>query len=185
MSTRQSSASRYSRGAIAFHWTIAALILANITIGLLHEDMARETRRFWMGQHFAIGLAVLVLSVGRVGWRLAYKPPAPLMTQAAWERVLARAVHVIFYLLIIALPVLGWLAVSTGRAESISFFGLFEMPVLPVARSDGAHSTLETVHGLLGKIMLGLIVLHVIGALKHHILDRDLTLARMIPFIRG
>lgn len=180
------TAESYSRVAIWLHWIIAALIIANITIGLLNEDMAREARRFWMGQHFAIGLSVLILSIARVGWRLANPAPPLLRDYAAWERVLARVTHTLFYLLIIGLPLLGWLAISTGRnGGSVDMWGLFSMPGLPVGADESAHKSLEQIHGLLGKVMLGLIVLHILGALKHQFLDRDSTLARMIPLLRA
>lgn len=175
---------RYSSLAILLHWLIAALIVANLTIGLLHEDMAREARSFWMGQHFAIGLSVLILSVLRLGLRIGRGFPALSPNYAAWERGLARFTHLLFYALMIGVPLLGWLIVSTGNGNPVSMFGLFEIPALPTGENDGLHDFAEEAHEILAKGWIGLIALHIAGALKHHIIDRDATLARMIPLLR-
>lgn len=177
--------SRYSSVAIFLHWIIAALIIANIVIGIAHEDMAQEARRFWMGQHFAIGLAVLFLSVARLAWRFVNKAPPPLESQAKWERTLAWIIHRLFYVLMIVLPLLGWMAISSGdRPFAVSMWGLFEVAPLPIARSEEAHGAYEELHEIFAFAMIGLIVLHVAGALKHHIMDKDVTIRRMMPFAR-
>lgn len=172
---------RYSRGAIVLHWALAILIVANLAIGLLHEDMPDDARRFWMGQHFAIGISVLVLTVVRLLWRLTHRTPELISTQARWERALAWAVHRLFYALMIVLPLLGWLTVSAGDGLTVSMFGLFDVAPLPWPESEAAGEAYGEAHELLAFAMIGLIVLHVAGALKHHLVDRDATLARMLP----
>ncbi|MCA1748203.1 MAG: cytochrome b [Parasphingopyxis sp.] len=178
------AAERYARVAILLHWLIAALVVANLTIGLLHEDMARDARQFWMAQHFAIGLSVLSLSVIRLGWRIGHGFPPLSLEHAAWERILARFTHLTFYLLMIGVPLLGWLIVSTGGGNPVSIFGLFEIPALPIGENDSVHDFAEEAHELLAKAWIGIIALHVVGALKHQLIDRDETLARMIPLLR-
>ena len=181
---QDSAAIRYSRVAILLHWLLAALIIANLAIGLTHEDMAREARRFWMDQHMAIGLTVLFLTLVRIGWRLCHRPPPLSEALAPWERFLARAVHSLFYIFLIGVPLLGWLIVSTGRGgDPVNIFGLFEIPALPTGPNQSAHERIEQLHELFAKIWIGLIALHILGALKHQFVDRDATLARMIPFL--
>ena len=103
---------RYSGGAIAFHWSVAALILVNLALGLGHESLL-DGQRWVMPLHKSIGLTVLALSVGRLGWRLAHRPP-PMAPDARWAHRLAGAVHAAFYALMILVPLAGW---EIGRAS--------------------------------------------------------------------
>lgn len=176
-----SAQARYSSIAILLHWTLAVLITINLLIGFFHENMADETRAFLMGQHFAIGLTVLFLTVVRIVWRLIHPVPPANPAHPGWERALAKTVHFLFYALLLAMPILGWLILSTGRGNPISIFGLFEVSALPVARDEATHDLYEELHELGGWGFVGLIALHVVGALKHHIVDKDSTLGRMIP----
>lgn len=168
---------RYSRGAIAFHWAIAALVLANIAIGILNDSLPRE----WMTLHKSFGVTVLVLSIGRIAWRLTHRPPAPV-DGPAWERVTAAAVHWAFYALILILPLTGWIFSSNPeRLRPLSWFGLITLPVLPV--TSGFASAAKEAHELLGWAMAALVVLHIAAALRHHFMLRDRVLARMLPWI--
>lgn len=173
---------RYSTIAIILHWTIAALIVANLVIGRLNEGMSDAARAFWMGQHYAIGMTVLFLSMLRLLWRLIHPVPPANPAHPAWERLVAKTVHFLFYALMIAMPMIGWLIKSTGRGDPINIFGLFDVPALPTGHSESAHQLFETLHGIGGWMFIGLIALHIVGALKHHIIDKDSTLGRMIPF---
>lgn len=172
---------RYSSVSIALHWTIALLIVVNVTGALLAENVDRATAASIMTVHKSIGLTVLLLSLARLGWRLAHGfPPFPDSTPA-WDRVFARATHVAFYVLIIAVPLAGWTMVSAG-SRPLEWFGLFDWPKLPVGRATGevAHEA----HEILALSTVGLVLLHVAGALKHHFIDRDHVLARMLPLVR-
>lgn len=169
-------ADRYSTVAIWFHWTIAALVVANLATGLLHESLLRGT----MPVHKAIGLTVLALTAGRVAWRLAHRPPPLPAHTPAWERGAAHATHWALYLLMVAMPVTGWLMVSGGGTRRpLSWFGLFDLPYLPVGETAGAAGA--NAHGLLGWLMLALVVLHVAAALRHHFVLKDGILPRMAP----
>ena len=168
---------RYSDVAIAFHWVIAALVITNIVIGLLHDSV--PFFRALMPAHFAIGLTVLALTVGRVAWRLAHRPPPLPGDVTRWERGAAHAMHWTLYLLLLVMPLTGWAMMSGGKSpHPISWFGLFSVPLLPTASAaGGAHQT----HVLLGWLMAGLVVIHVAAALRHHLIRRDAVLARMAP----
>lgn len=175
---------RYSTVAIAFHWTIAALVIANLIIGIGHDGI--PALRALMGAHKAIGITVLVLTLARVAWRIGHRPPPLPARTPGWEKGLAHAVHWTLYLLMLAMPLTGWLMVSgpspSGATRPTSWFGVFDIPALPA--SPGAADLGHDAHGLLGWVMLALVVLHVAAALRHHLLLRDTVLARMAPILR-
>jgi cytochrome b561 len=180
MATR-TPASGYSSVAIALHWTIALLILANAAGGLLADSVDDATARTIMNIHKPTGITILALSLVRLGWRVTHGfPPLPPSTPR-WDAVFARATHVAFYALMIAIPLTGWTLVS-GGSRPLEYFGLFDIPKLPVSRATSEAA--GEVHGLFAFLMLGLAALHVLGALKHHLIDRDEVLARMLPLVR-
>ncbi|TMJ12952.1 MAG: cytochrome b [Alphaproteobacteria bacterium] len=179
---RDSALERYGNGAVALHWIIAALIIVNLLLGLFHEDFARETRSSMMLIHKSTGITILVLSLVRLAWRLAHRPPAFDPVLKRWEASLARVTHWLFYALMILLPLSGWLLSSTGK-NPIGWFGLFDVPKLPADRST--HELWEESHQILGYGMIALVVLHVAGALKHHFEGHRHLIGRMAPWARG
>ncbi len=176
------SAMRYSRVAMWFHWTIAALAVLNIFLGFYHEDFGKAARAWMMFIHKSTGVTVLGLSLARLLWRLGHRPPPFDAVLRPWEATLARITHWLFYGLLIAIPITGWMLSSTSD-RPIDFFGLFEIGTLPVSRSHAMHETMEEVHELLGKLMIGLILLHVAGALKHHLQEHRHLIGRMGPWL--
>ncbi len=169
---------RYSWGAIWLHWSIAALVLVNLTLGLFHESLL-DGIKWVIPIHKSIGITVLALTLLRLGWRLTHRPPLPVdMTR--WERIGAKAVHWAFYALLLALPLTGWMLSSNpARLRPMSWFWLFPVPPLPIS---GATAKLgHNLHGIIGYAMVVLVVLHVVAALRHHFLLRDAVLGRMAP----
>lgn len=185
MDTAASSAARYSRGAIALHWIIALLIVLNFVVAWLAEDAPKEDAAVMMGNHKAIGITILALTVARIVWRLTHKAPPLLESLKAWEAALAKVTHGLFYLLMIAIPVAGWgLASAYGKGKPVSMFGLFDVPALPVGHDKATVGMFHDLHEVTATLMLVLFVLHVGAALKHQFLDKDGTLARMLPWAR-
>ena len=178
------SATRYSNGAIAFHWIIAALIVLNFIAIFVADRVPKPERMQVMAIHKAFGLTILALSVISVAWRLFHRAPPLEPTLKAWEVALARVVHTLFWFLIIAMPLTGWAMVSAFSGEGVSWFGLFNVPPLPVPSGKAPSGTFHDVHEKFAILMLGLIALHVAGALKHQLLDHDGTVARMVPWLR-
>jgi cytochrome b561 len=172
------SVRRYDRVAITFHWTIAALILVNIGLAWKPEALALPFAA--MPAHKALGITILFLSLARLGWRLAHRPPPLAPTLSAPGRMLARASHALFYALMIGMPLAGWIMSSGAEVRRpLNWFGLFDIPYLPVSRAAGdvAHELHET-----GAFLLAaLIALHVAAALRHQFVLRDGTLGRMLP----
>jgi cytochrome b561 len=171
---------RYSSVAIAFHWTIAALVLFNLWLGLAHDNLPREWQV--MTVHKSVGLTVLVLSLARLAWRLTHRPPLLAHDLPAWERAAALAAHWGFYALLILMPLSGWVMSSQSR-RPLHWFWAFDVPKLPVTEAMGDFA--GGAHEWLGWTMIALILLHVAAALRHHLILRDATLARMLPIVRA
>ncbi len=180
------SLARYSLGAIAFHWTIALLIVLNYAAVWTAESMPKAQAMQIMGNHKAIGITVLILSSGSLFWRLTHRPPPLNPDLKPWEKLLAKTVHRLFYVLMIGIPLAGWLLHSAfSGGKPIPVFGLFSYPGLPLAQNKALGETFASVHGTLATILLGVAALHVAGALKHQFLDRDGEIGRMLPWRRA
>lgn len=136
----------------------------------------RELMKTW---HYMLGLSVFSLVVVRLALRVIFKAPAVTPAPPAWQTGLSHAVHAALYLLMIGMPVGGWLLLSAEGA-TIPFFGI-ELPPL-VAPSEALAETIEEIHETGSKVGYGLIVIHTIAGLVHHYIFRDDTLRRMSLF---
>jgi cytochrome b561 len=191
---------KYGAVAMAFHWTIALLILSNFVLAWVMNGhvlawdfpgLTGETKLDAIQWHKSIGITVLLLSVWRLGWRLINAPPPFSVHLMAWERGLAHLVHALFYVFMIGMPVAGWAMVSASprfKVFGLHVWGVIDWPRFPgfegmaPAQMKATHHLWEQVHtDWMAWMGLGLIALHVAGALKHQILDRDNELARMVP----
>jgi cytochrome b561 len=176
---------RYSRTAVWLHWTIALLLIANLLLGFFHEDFEKPVRASMMFYHKAIGMAVLALTLVRLAWRLGHRPPAFDPVLRPWEKGLAKITNWLFYALLLAIPMTGWLLSSAGGRVT-SFFGLFGIPPLPIAQGEGVKDLFAEMHEILGIATAVLVALHVAGALKHHFSGHKQLMGRMAPwFYRG
>ena len=174
------------------HWVLAVTLAGQVLLGWYEQDGVPDhspAQDVVLSFHMSIGLTILVLSLVRLALRLTHPAPPLPAGIPAWEAVLAKATHVLFYLLMLGLPLTGWVLASMGRAP-IPFWGVFHVPHLPVAgliapdQRRAAHHAVETFHGsMLVWIGIALVALHVAGALKHQF-DGKPVLWRMIPFLR-
>lgn len=173
----KNTTTRYGMVAILFHWIMVVLLIGLIGVGLYMEDLPVSFEKLKLyGWHKQVGLLALFLIILRLLWRL--KNITPELTLPVFERIAARTVHWLFYILIVALPVTGWI-MSSAAGLSVSFFGLFVMPNLVPANK----STMELfliIHHWLAYGLITLIVLHSLAALKHHFIDKDDILRRMV-----
>ena len=184
---------RYSTVAILLHWTIVALLVWTVLLAWQSEDLKGLAKMVPLQLHKPIGITILVLTLIRLSWRFIQPAPPMSSTLKPWEHALARIVHVLFYVLLLAIPLTGWAMVSASGLITrfpINMFGLFDWPViqplydLPGELRHVRHEQLETVHKLAAKVVIyGLVPLHILGALKHQFLDKDNELAKMIPFL--
>jgi cytochrome b561 len=186
---------RYGTVAALLHWVIAVLIVTNFVIGWTFPHHVAPGQRFspkpLLPLHMSIGLLVMLLSIARLAWRLHQAPPPLPAYMPAWERLLARCGHLAFYVLMIAMPFTGWLAISAHKVQKteLSLFNIIPWPHFPVfpLLAEGTvvrlHDLLVNVHRLLALWLLpAILALHVGAVLKHHLLDRDPILRRMLPY---
>ncbi len=183
---------KYTKVAILLHWLIGFSIIALLIVGLVmsEEDLLPMNLRFAAFQlHKSLGLTVLILSVFRLIWRLTHTPPALPEGMNTFEILAAKATHIVFYILMLGLPLTGWIIVSTSARDIPTiWFGLFQWPHLPILVGDPSRGdfskSIGEVHESLAWIAIALIILHVGAALKHQFINKDNLLSRMIPFIK-
>ncbi len=170
---------RYGSVAQALHWALAIMILCLAGLGIWLEPMPRGPFKVWLlDLHNAFGVLALLLIVARIAWRLAHPaPPLPSDTPAA-VRFASHVSHGTLYGLMAAIPVAG-IATMLLRGRGINF-GFLEMPALMAADRAMAKS-MEGIHTTMAWILLALVALHVVAALWHHFVRRDMVLRRMLP----
>jgi cytochrome b561 len=172
---------KYGLLASSLHWIMAALVIGTLGIGLILEDLGKTPDALKIyALHKSLGVTVLALVVFRGVWRHISKPPASLVTHKNWEKKLAKIAHIVLYFCMIAMPLSGWI-MSSAKGYSVSFFGLFDLPNF-VPKDKGLSDTAKEIHEIVSNVLIGAIALHAAGALKHHFIDRDETLRRMLPF---
>ena len=172
---------RYSGITMVLHWAIAALVIVNWRIAETAEHAPEERAQAIMTNHFSVGVTILVLILLRLAWRLVHRPPPLAAHLQPWERLLAKTTHTLFYVLLIVMPLAGWVAMSSfGRGVSV--WGLFELPPLPVSENMDRGMAIFEIHATAGMVLLILVAIHVLGTLKHTLIDKDGNLFRMLPF---
>ncbi len=182
---------RYSAVAIVLHWLIALAIVALLGMGLVMTGMKPGMDQFRLFQlHKSLGITVLALSILRLAWRLAHRPPPLPDGMPRVEAFAARATHWGFYFLMLGMPLTGWAIVSTSPMNLPTvLFGIVPLPHLPVLRTlpnkKEASELFATVHSAGAWAMIALLALHVAAALFHHFVRRDEVLHHMLPFIRN
>ena len=175
------SVQTYSRTAIILHWAIAALVLSTIPLGLFGASSESVAAQSATNAHKTVGILILALTLVRVLWRLGHKPPALPVEMKPVLRWIARITHVLFYGLLLILPLSGWWMSSAVPDRHDFGIGTFTVPYLPVPRGWPSAGPAHFVHTNLAWLMIGLAVLHILAALKHHFVDKDGILARMLP----
>ena|SRR5438477_9378571 len=174
--------SRYTTTAIALHWLAAALIVCGFTIGLSMVDLPLSRQKLvlylW---HKSIGLTVFLLTCLRLLWRAGHRPP-PSPAMPDWQRRGAAISHAALYVLLFVIPMSGWLY-SSATGVQVVYLGLVPLPDL-VPKDKALAAVLRAVHVTLNFTLLTLVCVHAAAALKHHFVDRDTVLWRMLPAAR-
>jgi len=172
----------YNRGAIALHWITAALIVANLVLGVSMVGLPISPRKLsWYVVHKSIGITIFLLTSLRLAWRALRPHPAPV-AMPAWQRRAAVASHALLYALLFAIPVSGWVY-SSATGVQVVYLGLIPLPDL-VARNRALGDVLRLVHVGLNMVLVVVVCLHVAAAVRHHVVDRDRVLARMLPLVK-
>jgi cytochrome b561 len=162
------------------HWAVAVLIIGLVALGFWMVDLGYYDR--WYNRslelHKGLGMIALALAVLKIGWAIFDVKPGFLETIKPWERVAANAVHYLFYLLMLLIPVTGYV-ISTSAGDGISIFGWLEAPAI-FAAGEAMRDLAIELHYWLAYGAAGLAVAHALAAFKHQFLDRDGTLRRML-----
>lgn len=189
----RNSMQRYGAIAQFIHWTMAALIVGMVVVGLYMEDLSTAeklpgTTGYMLYQlHKSIGFVVLALAILRLVWRLLSPAPPVPKNHGKLLALAAHATHVALYALIFAMPVSGWLFVSADPLSHTlvptRFFDLFVVPNLLDA-DNGIRDFFRGIHGLLSNVLIAVVALHAGAAFAHHLFFKDNVLIRMLPFGR-
>lgn len=174
---------RYSNVTVTFHWLTVALVLFQIWLGFSFADMEKGPEQAnlftW---HRTIGATILLVTLARLTYRLTNPPPPYPPELPRWERVAGTWNHRLFYLLLIALPIGGLVAVSGFTpGPTITLLGGVTIPKLPGVSKELAELAGE-VHMYAAWLLIGLIGLHAAAGLKHQFVDRNRAAGRMPPF---
>ena len=181
-------ATRYDPVAVSLHWTIAVLILCMLPLGFFMGDLPISIRFDAYAVHKSIGITILALSLFRLIWRFLNPPPLLPTGMSALEVFLAKAAHWGLYFLMIAMPLTGWLMVSASKKYPTVYFWMGEVPFIPMPVGLDGKATSHLFGGYhywLAYGAIALITLHVVAALKHHFVNRDAVLRRMLPMRLG
>jgi len=165
---------------MSLHWLIAVLMVFLLVFG---EDLIEQEHGVQMGPalHVSIGVTILFLTILRLLWRLANPPPAYPAGMVWWEKLAAKITHLLFYVLLIVIPISGWLAIPEFLEDEhmrgdLTIFGQFPLPVAP-----NIDLSMDDVHELASNFTIALLLMHVLAALKHHFINRDDVLLRILP----
>jgi cytochrome b561 len=173
----RNSAAEFGVVTRVLHWTTMLLVIAMLALGNRIADMAPALDTLWLyGLHKSLGILVLGLTLARLAWHVASPPPPPIGPRGAafWA---ARGAHWGFYLLLIAIPLSGWAGSSATGIDTV-IADRWTLPPLVAASAEGEAFWFR-LHDILTKVLIGLITLHMLGALKRE-MDGDGTLTRML-----
>jgi cytochrome b561 len=181
---------RYNATAMVLHWLVAAMLVVNVCVGLLAANADDSNVRRLVDMHKSIGLTLLGLIIVRILWRLANKPPPLPAAYGPKQRIGAHAAHLALYAVMLLLPLTGYIHDSAWKAAAahpIVLYGLVPFPRIGViehldpALKEQVHTIFSAGHVYLGYVLYVLVALHIAGAIKHQVFDREPELQRMMP----
>ena len=166
------------------HWLMVVVLVGLFCLGIyMHElPLSPQKLRLYTWHKWA-GVSAFLLVLARLAWLIAHRPPAWPGDMPHWQEALARALHLLLYLLMIAIPLSGWLMSSAKGFQTI-YFGILPLPDV-VHKNRELGELLQTLHSTLNLCLAALVVVHVAAVLKHQLLDRDQVFRRMLPSRAG
>jgi len=171
---------RYTGTARALHWLAALLIFCGFGLGLFMTglEITPDKLRYY-GWHKWLGITVFLLAAARLAWRAAYPPPPLPAIMPAWQIRASHAAHTMLYVLMLAIPLSGWVY-SSSTGVSVVYLGLVPLPDL-VPKDRETAKILLLLHKALNYLLAAVVTIHIAAALKHHFIDRDDVMVRMLP----
>lgn len=172
----------YTRTAISLHWLVALLVFTGWGLGVYMHDLPTSPAKLqYYSWHKWIGVTVFLLTVTRVAWRVTHAPPPLPATMAPWQVTAARISHFLLYALLLAVPLSGW-TMSSAKGFQTVYFGVLPLPDL-LDKNEALGRLLAEAHELLAFTLAGVVAVHFGAALRHHFVDRDIVLRRMLPVL--
>ena len=176
----RNTTARWGSLAQLLHWLIVVLVIAQVVLASLAADLPLGLQKLAMlARHKSVGITILALVLVRLAWRSFNPTPALPSTLRPYEKVLAHGTHAALYVLLMLLPLTGWI-MSSARNFAVSWFNIFQLPNL-VAPNQPLYQAMISTHHVLAWILGGILTLHVLAALKHHFVLKDDVLRRMLP----
>ncbi len=179
----KNSTNKYGSISKLLHWTIALLFIVQFYLVYWTEYVLPKKSplaEFYIdGLHKPIGITILCLAIFAVLWRLYNVKPKfpPLMRE--WEKGAAHSVHLLLYLTMFVMPITGFM-MSVAAGYPPNYFGLYQFPMF-IEKNKALSNALFEVHEITSYIIIALVLVHTLAALKHHFIDRDSVLKRMLP----
>jgi len=174
---------RSTSTAVFLHWLVVLLIAAGAALAFYMTDLPFSPLKLkYYSWHKWIGVSIFIVLFARLAWRLRHAPPPLPADTPDWQLRAAHLAHGLLYVLVFLIPLSGWLYSSAAGVQTV-YFGLLPLPDL-LARDKALAETLKALHGILNYTLFALVALHAGAALKHHFIDRDGVLARMLPFAK-
>ncbi len=169
----------YALTAVALHWATAVFVISGAALGIyMHELPFSPMKLKLYSYHKWIGVTVFLLALARIAWRSGHPAPPLPGNMPIWEKKAARAAHAALYIFMLVVPAIGWLMSSAHGFQTV-YLGVVPIPDL-IGKDRELAEVLEEVHAALSLAFLALIILHAAAALKHHFIDRDDVLRRML-----
>lgn len=176
----RNTAERWGWVSLSLHWLTLLAIAGLVVVGLVMQELPNSPTKIQVyGLHKSFGLTVLALTVLRLLWRLVAGTPAPVPGTPRWQSFIAQATHGALYVILLAMPLSGWLY-NSASGFPLKWFGLFALPKLS-GYDAGVKAFALAAHEWLFIALAVIVAVHAAAALKHHYLDRDATLSRMLP----
>ncbi|MDO8464012.1 MAG: cytochrome b [Gallionella sp.] len=173
---------RYTTTAMALHWLTALFIFTTFPLGVYMHELALSPLKLQLvSYHKWLGVTIFLLTVARLAWRATHIPPPLPETIPLWQQRAAHGLHFLLYVLLLTIPLTGWL-MSSAKGFPVVYLGMVQLPDL-VGKDKVLGDLLAEVHEMLNFGLLALVGMHIAAALKHHFIEHDATLRRMLPFI--
>ena len=174
----------YTATAKTLHWVIAVLIIGLLGLGFYMQDLPLSPTKLKLySWHKWAGVTTFLLVMVRIAWRGAHPPPALPAQMPKLQQFAAHAGHLALYVLMVAIPLSGWL-MSSAKGFQTVWFGVLPIPDL-IGRDKALGELLGSVHANLNALLVLILVAHIGAALKHHFIERDDILRRMLPRFKG
>ncbi len=175
-----SESSHYTRTAKTLHWLMSLVIFSMLALGFYMSDLPLSPEKLKLySWHKWAGVTLFLLVIIRLGWRITHTPPAMPDQMPQLQRRAAYAFHFLLYLLMFIIPLSGWL-MSSAKGYQTVWFGVLPIPDL-IPKNKMVGDSLQELHEALNTLLIGVLIIHVVAALKHHFFDKDDILKQMLP----